>query len=106
MLRKLESLEIKDGKIILKVRAKPGGAGTESDAKKSRTRRGRAFREAGQPKTEPPKNGRADRRKPKPEPAPPSRGPEVLDAARHEPAQAIDSRDSSHFSEHQLEELR
>ena len=31
MIRKLESLEIKDGKIILKVRAKAGDAQTESD---------------------------------------------------------------------------
>ena len=34
MMRKLESLEIKDGKIILKVRAKPGDSKTEADSKK------------------------------------------------------------------------
>jgi len=34
MMRKLESLEIKDGKIILKVRAKPGATSIESTGKK------------------------------------------------------------------------
>jgi len=34
MIRKLESLEIKDGKIILKVRAKPGDSKAAPDAKK------------------------------------------------------------------------
>jgi hypothetical protein len=34
MIRKLESLEIKDGKIILKVRAKSGGSGVEKTSKK------------------------------------------------------------------------
>jgi hypothetical protein len=34
MMRKLESLEIKDGKIILKVRAKPGDSKAAPDAKK------------------------------------------------------------------------
>src|SRR5262249_32356890 len=35
MMRKLESLEIKDGKIILKVRAKPGAASAEPSIKKA-----------------------------------------------------------------------
>jgi len=35
MMRKLESLEIKDGKIILKVRAKPGAASGEPSSKKA-----------------------------------------------------------------------
>ena len=34
MIRKLESLEIKDGKIILKVRAKTSGAGESKDKDK------------------------------------------------------------------------
>ena len=37
MLRKLESLEIKDGKIILKIRAKPSGAGSPKDNDKKAT---------------------------------------------------------------------
>jgi hypothetical protein len=56
MLRKIESLEIKDGKITLKVRAKPGAARGEPTAKKvvpvEVVPSG-----AGQPKTEPSKNG-------------------------------------------------
>ena len=35
MIRKLESLEVKDGKIILKVRAKPGAAGDTTAVKKT-----------------------------------------------------------------------
>ena len=47
MLRKLESLEIKDGKIILKVRARPSGAASSKDnGQEGDTRRGRAIQDA------------------------------------------------------------
>ena len=55
MLRKLESLEIKDGKIILKVRAKPAGADTSKA--KAPAPAEVAPPGNGQPKTEPSKNG-------------------------------------------------
>jgi hypothetical protein len=75
MLRKLESLEIKDGKIILKVRTKPAGvylkvrtkpAGADTSKGKGATPVEVVPSGNGQPKaTEPPKNG-----EPKPAAAP------------------------------------
>jgi hypothetical protein len=56
MLRKLESLEIKDGKIIVKVRAKPGAAAPGPNGKAA-TPAEAVPSGAGQPKTEPSKNG-------------------------------------------------
>jgi hypothetical protein len=56
MLRKLESLEIKDGKIIVKVRAKPGAAAPGPNGKAATTAEA-VPSGAGQPKTEPSKNG-------------------------------------------------
>jgi hypothetical protein len=65
MLRKLESLEIKDGKIILKVRTKAAGTGTSKTAAPVEV----VPSGNGQPKTEPPKNGEPTP-KATPEPAP------------------------------------
>jgi hypothetical protein len=64
MLRKLESLEIKDGNIILKVRAKRS---TEAAKAKTPTPVEAVPSGIGQPKTEPPKNGEPS---PAPQPAP------------------------------------
>jgi hypothetical protein len=67
MLRKIESLEIKDGNIILKVRAKPAGAGTGTGTGKTATPVEVVPSGNGQPKTtEPSKNGEP---KPAAEPA-------------------------------------
>jgi hypothetical protein len=56
MMRKLESLEIKDGKIILKVRAKPGAAPDQAATKKAVPVEIVPSGEV-QPKGEPSKNG-------------------------------------------------
>jgi hypothetical protein len=69
MLRKLESLEIKDGKIILKVRAKAGSAGGEPATKKPIPVE-IVPPKADQPNGEPSKNGvPKDNAKPDPAPA-------------------------------------
>ena len=70
MMRKLESLEIKDGKIILKVRAKPGATSVEPTAKKAVPVEV-VPSGAGQPKTEPSKNGEAKPKAAAPDPVPP-----------------------------------
>ncbi len=62
MLRKLESLEIKDGKIILKVRVRPSGSGAPAGKKAIPV-------EVVPPKTEPSPNG-VSQPKGAPEPAP------------------------------------
>ena len=54
MIRKVESLEIKDGKIVLKVRAKP--AGSSDGASKKAAPVEVVPPGNGQPKTEPPKS--------------------------------------------------
>jgi hypothetical protein len=56
MIRKLESLEIKDGKIILKVRAKPGVSSGAAAAEKEMPDSVLAPPPSSQPKDEPPKN--------------------------------------------------
>jgi hypothetical protein len=73
MMRKLESLEIKDGKVILKVRAKPGATRDEPSSKKAVPVE-IVPSGAGQPKTDPSKNG-----EPKPKaPAEPTAAPPAV----------------------------
>ena len=51
MIRKLESLEVKDGKIIIKVRAKPDASTSDSKtARRKSSDRGRGSRRTGSPR--------------------------------------------------------
>ena len=104
MLRKLESLEIKDGKIILKVRAKPGGAAPSQQAKAA------APVEAvpsgnGQPKTEPSEERNTETKGGSPNRLRPSRRSRSHNVTPAAPAHAA-SRGMLALFEHQPEELR
>ena len=72
MLRKLESLEIKDGKIILKVRVRPSGSGAPAGKKAIPV-------EVVPPKTEPSPNG-VSQPKGAPSRLPPRLHPRRIDA--------------------------
>jgi hypothetical protein len=69
MIRKLESLDIKDGTIILKVRAKPSGVNVSTGEKATPVEVVPPPSKNGQPKADSPKNGEPNT-KAAPEPAP------------------------------------
>ena len=86
MIRKLESLEIKDGKIILKVRAKARCTSPDRPAKKEIPGRGRGPADVRSAQGE--ADRRTDRRRPRPTPnrLRPRPAPEVL---RRTPSSSI-----------------